>query len=301
MVIVLERVERPTIKYVAIFGFIVLSAVAILVVAASVLSLIDPLSGWVYVGLLMIAFLSLVVIFVSPNHLEANIPGFGPVTMDGAESPEERKTPDRERFSTPEDFEEYAELTRSLSTELSAQLFQIDASDYSNPFEATAKMLSQGIEDSNPVQETLQLLEADLEAREFILNSENHDMEVVNIEDNQVIAKMDDDQHPPKPRLEFKLYTNTAVDIGGTTETFREWVGTVRVEEVDDPLCVMSAISWDDALSEDPAERSAELMRQGSWVEIGLEGVENIDWDTMGEAYQRLKTLREEGELTYAN
>lgn len=297
----LERIERLTIKHVAIFGFIILSAVALSVVAASVLSLIDPLSGWVYVGLLTIAFLSLVIVFVAPNYLEANIPGFGPVTVDGSEPTEEKGTTNRPDFSPPENFEEYAELTRGLSTELSAQLIQIDSSDYSNPFEATAKMLSQGIEDRNPVQETLQLLEADLEAREFILNSENHDMGVVNIEDGQVIAKMDDDQHPPKPGLEFKLYTNTAVDIGGTTETFREWVGTVRVEEVDDPLCVMSAISWDDELSEDPAERSAELMRQGSWVEIGLEEAENIDWDMMEEAHQRLKTLQEEGELTYAN
>lgn len=301
MVIVLDRIERLKIKHVAIFGFIILSAVSLSVVSASILGLIDQLSGWVYVGLLMIVFLSLVILFTAPNYLETNIPGFGPVTVDGSDSQGEVETTNRTGFSPPESFEEYAELTRGLSTELSAQLLQIEASDYSNPFEATAKILSQGIEDRNPVQETLQLLEADLEAREFIINSENHDMDVVNIEDSQVIAKMDDDQHPPKSGLEFKLYTNTAVDIGGTTETFRDWVGTVRVEEVDDPLCVMSVISWDDELSEDPAERSANLMRQGSWVEIGLEEAENIDWGTMEEAHQRLKTIQEEGELTYAN
>lgn len=296
-----ERIRRLTIKQVAVFGFIILSAVALSVVAASLLNLINPLSGWVYVGILTIVFLSLAILFIAPNYLETNIPGFGSVTVDGSESQGKGETTNGPDLSSPENFEEYAELTRSLSTDLSAQLFQIDASDYTNPFEATAKMLSQGTEDRNPVQETIQLLEADLEAREFIMNSENHDMDVVNIENNQVIVRMDDDQHPPKPGLEFKLYTNTAVDVGGTTETFRKWVGTVRVEEVDDPLCVMSTISWDDELSKDPAERSAELMRQGSWVEIGLDEAESIDWDTMEEAYQSLKTLQEEGEFTYAN
>lgn len=293
--------KRLTVDQAAISGLILLSAVALLVVGFSLFGLIDSLSGWIYVGLLMIVFLSLVVVFLSPTYIETNIPGIGPVSIDGSNSTE-RQT-EEGSVSSPDGFEDYAELTRSLSTDLSNQLYQIEDAGYTNPFEATSAIISDGLEskDRNPVQDTMEILESDLEAREFILNSDNHDMAVVDIDNERVIARLDDDQHPPKPGLEFKLFANTAVDVEGTTETFGEWVGTVRVEEVDDPLCVMRVISWDEELSDDPAQRSTDLTRRGAWVEIGLEEAESIDWDAMEEAHQKLKSLQEQGELNYAN
>lgn len=281
-----------------------LSAVALTVIGFSLLRLIDPLDGWTYVGLTVVVFLSLVVVFVSPNYIEANVPGFGPVSLDGSNSADQEPEVNVDRDnSRPENFEEYAELTREVSPELSTQLFQIQQAGYSDPFEVTSAIISEGIEtaDRNPVQETIDLLESDLEARDFILNSENHDMTVVDLDGERVIAKLDDDQHPPKPGLEFKLFANAAVDVEGTTETFPDWVGTVRVEEVADPLCVMTAVSWDEELSDDPTQRSSELTRRGAWVEIELDEAESIDWDTMEETYQKLKTLQEQGELHHDN
>jgi hypothetical protein len=302
---VVERLKQLTVKHLAIFGLLLLSAVALTVIGASLLKIINQLSGWIYVGLSVVVFLSLVVVFISPNYIEANVPGFGPVSVDGSNSApqkQEENVVDRDN-PHPEDFEEYAELTREVSPELSTQLFQIQQAGYSDPFEATSAIISEGIgaDDRNPVQETIDILESDLEARDFILNSENHNMTVVDIDGERVIAKVDDDQHPPKPGLEFKLFANAAVDVEGTTETFPERVGTVRVEEVDDPLCVMTAVSWDEKLSGDPAQRSSDLTQRGAWVEIGLEEAESIDWDTMEEAYQKLKTLQEQGESNHDN
>lgn len=296
--------RRPTINHVAIFGFLVLSVVALSVVVLSVLSVINPLNEWGYVGLITIAFLSLVLIYISPNSIEANIPGFGPVSVDGTESsPSVAERSQEGEKPSPTNFAEYVELTGSLSAELSNQLHQIQASDFADPFEATSAIISEGmkVEETNPVKETIEILESDLAAREFILNSENHDMDVVQVGNDRVIARLDDGQHPPNPDLEFKLRANTAIDVGGTTETFGEWVGTVRVEEVDEPLCIMEVISWGEDISDDPPERQAELMRRGAWVEIGLEEAENIDWDSMEEAYEKLKTLQDQGEWDYAN
>jgi len=302
---VLERLKQLTVKHMAIFGLMLLSAVALTVIGFSLLKIINPLSGWIYVGLSVVVFLSLVVVFVSPDYIEANVPGFGPVSLDGSNSTEQipkENTVERSN-PRPDNFEEYAELTREVSPELSTQLFQIQQAGYTDPFEATSAILSEdiGTDDRNPVQETIDILESDLEARDFILNSKNHDMPVVDIEGERVIAKLDDDQHPPRPGLEFKLFANAAVDVEGTTETFPDWVGTVRVEEVADPLCVMTAVSWDEELSDDPAQRGSDLTRRGAWVEIGLDEAESIDWDTMEEAYQKLKTLQEQGELNHDN
>ena len=302
---VLEQFKRLTVKHVAIFGLILLSAVALTVIGFSLLKIIEPLSGWIYVGLSVVVFLSLVVVFISPNYIEANVPGFGPVSLDGSHSGRQEPEDDYvgANIDRPSDFEEYAELTSRISPELSTRLFQIQQADYSDPFEATSAIISEGMgsNDRNPVQETIDILASDLEARNFIVNSENHDMDVVDIDNERVITKLDDDQHPPNPGLEFKLFANAAVNIDGTTETFPEWVGTVRVEEVDDPLCIMRAVSWDEELSDDPAQRSAELTRRGAWVEIGLDEAESIDWDTIEEAHQKLTTLQEQGELNHDN
>jgi len=74
---VLERFKRLTVKHVAIFGLILLSAVALTVIGFSLLNIIEPLTGWIYVGLSVVVFLSLVVVFMSPNYVEANVPGSG--------------------------------------------------------------------------------------------------------------------------------------------------------------------------------------------------------------------------------
>lgn len=300
-----EGIRRLTVRHLAIFGLLLLSAVGVITIGFSLLRLVEPFSGGIYVGILVVVFLSLVVVFLSPDHIEANVPGFGPVTVgetnSAGENPERDFT--EESLPQPENFEEYAELTNRISPELSSRLFQIQQADYSNPFEATSAILSEGIEnnDRNPVEETIDILESDLEARDFIVNSANHDMDVVSIDGEQIIAKLDDDQHPPNPGLEFKLFANATVSVDGSTETFPEWVGTARVEEVNDSLCIMRAVSWDEELSDDPAQRSTDLTQRGAWVEIGLDEVESIDWNTTEEAHQKLTTLQDQGELNYDN
>jgi len=191
---VVERIKQLTVKHLAIFGLLLLSAVALIVIGASLLKIINQVSGWIYVGLSVVVFLSLVVVFISPNSIEANVPGFGPVSVDGSNSspqkPEKNVVGGESPY--PEDFGEYAELTREISPELSTQLFQIQQAGYSDPFEATSAIISEGIgtDNRNPVQETIDILNSDLEARDFILNSENHDMTVVDIFGERYILKV---------------------------------------------------------------------------------------------------------------
>ena len=229
-----------------------------------------------------------------------NIPGFGPVDIGEPSTDTKPVAPESKtvyRGLEIEDFNEFVSLVRDESTELANQLDRIASMDASDEFQATSNLIQKAIDstDSNPFEESLELIKSDIKAIEFIEESENHQMDVVEIDGRQIITKIDNNQLPPSQDLEFKLYINKAVTVNGSTESFGKRVATTKVNRIDDPLCIMDIIDWDDNLDDNLSEITDEVMSNEPWVEIGKEEIEQVDLQKLKDAHEKLKSLQDKG------
>lgn len=252
-------------------GLSVSSLVPLLIILGSMLGKLPEFGGLGYFGLAALCIIPLIILHFGGDNLEVQARGIG--------------------FS----------LTSNENTNSDAISENNTASQGSQEKEPPAGNSSMTLsqKESNPVQQTIDILESDLQARNFIEQSDNYRMDIVDVDEARIITELEDGHFPPESGLGFNIYKNSRVEVDGSVETFREWIGIARVRNVDEPLCVLNVVSWSEDLSDDPPERSNTLMQGTSWVEIEQEGVEDVEWDEVENARDALKSHQSSREMNH--
>lgn len=260
------------------------------------------LPDYSYAVLPTIAVVSLVVSYYAPRRLHFPIPFTDEIFIIYDSQPTDIDESEKEGRNI-QNFSDFIAVVHTVSPRLASSLGQILDIHPDRPFETTAAILSIGIESrqTNPVEETVNILESHLNAREFVKKSDSKDLRVVQVNGGSIACKLSDDQIEPNPGLGFKLYVDSSIPVEGRAEVYSDKVADLRVEEVKNNLCFMKVVSWESDVTSEQKKREKHIMSNNPRAQIDVEGAEEVDWDMLEQTYEYLSDVQSEEGISHEN
>lgn len=288
------------------FGAIILIAIYALmfaVVITTVLGVIS-VSPLLIVGFVLVILFSGIGMTQNPENVQQNIATIISRALSGG-SRNRNGTPHEEKASesAKTGFERIVEVADEESTELADHLRRM-RSEYDD---VTSEDVAQAIElglhtQRNPpiiqVQNRMQEL---LDARDFVKESDDHELRVIQRENETLYARITENQAQPPIGLKLELYVEEAIGNDGVAELLPKHIGTAQVILAEEQFCGLEVVSWTDQFNHGESERWEYIMSHNPTARFDEEVINNVEWDSLEETHDHLKKLTTERDISYAN
>jgi len=245
---------------------------------------------------ILLGFLFIIsyVFIKNPDTVKWDIPHLGTFRIDD--------NPGRNSASDADGFDRIAAIADEESTELADSLRAIRYEFDEASCEAIADTLITGIQarKTSPFYRTLRQLDSLLDARNFVEQSEDLEMQIVQREGERIYAKITEEHGSVKEGLEFDIYILDTINVDGDAETVSRQVGTAEVILVDDRVCGLEVVNWSDNF-DPPRDKMGYIMNHSPTAKFDTEMIRNVDWDDIEAAHENLTQLATGGSRQDAN
>lgn len=267
--------------------------------------------GWITISPVLILGLILVVVFVGfgairePGSIQKTISRIVTIIFSSYPGDSNPRAP---QTSSPQEsqatgFDRVVEVADEESTVLADQLRRMRAEFGEVGTDELAQTLALGIQTRNipPMQQVLQSMQKLLNSRDFAEESHDLSLRVIQRDNDTIYAQITEEHGPVDVGLEFDLYINETVNSDGNAEVWPKQVGTAEVVLVEPRFCGLEIISWTDQFDVEAEDRMEYIMVREPTIRFNEDVVSGVEWDDLEQAYESLRQLAIDGEITHAN
>lgn len=190
-------------------------------------------------------------------------------------------------------FDRIVEVADKESTELADQLRRIRAESGEVTTEDLVNTIAVGIRTQHlsPMEQVLQSIRTLLDSREFVEESDDLSLRVLQREGNVVYARLTEDHGVPEIGIEFQVYIDEAFHFEGGTEGYPKHVGNAEVISVEEEFCALEITSWTDHFNVDESDPMEYIMNQNPRIVFNEDSMSGVEWDELELAYESLTQL----------